>query len=74
MKELGIDLNFSTCTMHWDNAEIQMQEPDWLNTEKIDEFEKELFMVHDPETTDADRIQRILDMKYSKANLETMVK
>ena len=31
-------------------------------------------MVHDPETTDADRIQRILDMKYSKANLETMVK
>ena len=74
MKELGIDLNFSTCTMHWDNAEIQMQEPDWLNTENIDEFEKELFMVHDPETTDADRIQRILDMKYSKANLETMVK
>ena len=27
------------------------------------EFEKELFLMHDPDTTEADRIQKIMDVK-----------
>ena len=72
--ELGIDLNFSNCSMHWDNAEVPMQEPMKLKEENIDKFEKELFLTSEPETTDAARTQQILDIKYSKADLETLVK
>ena len=38
------------------------------------EFEKDLFLTSEPETIDANRIQRILDMKYSKADLDALVK
>ena len=41
MKELGIDLNSSNCTLQRDNAEIQMKEPEWFNTENIDAIKKE---------------------------------
>ena len=60
--------------MIWDNAEVLMQSPDWLDSANIDSFEAELFMAHDPDTTDAERIQKILDLKYSKANLKEIVK
>ena len=59
--------------MHWDNAEVPMQEPTKLNEGNIDKFEKERFLTSEPETTDAARIQQILDIKYSKADLETLV-
>ena len=64
MIELGLTLNFERCFMTQDNAEIPMQPPDWLQQQKIEEFEQELFMIHDPITTDAERIQKILDIKY----------
>ena len=73
MIELGLTLNFERCSMTWDNAEIPMQPPVWLQQQKIEEFEQELFMIHDPITTDAKRIQKILDIKYQKADISKLV-
>ena len=50
-----------------------MQDPDWLESKNLDNFEQKLFMVYDPETTDAERIQKILDLKYSQADLQQVV-
>ena len=71
--ELGIDLQFSKASIIWDNAEITMQQPGWFETNNVDSFEEELFMAHDPESTDADRIQRIIDLKYKEADLPSVV-
>ena len=38
MFALGIDINFSTCSMLWDNAEVPMQEPQWLDNSNVDQF------------------------------------
>ena len=73
MKEIGLDIKFSTCSLVWDNSEIPMQDPDKLDESKIESFEQEIFMMHDPVTTDAERIQTILDMKYKKADLNEIV-
>jgi hypothetical protein len=40
--------------------------------ELINEFEQEIMFAHDPTTTDAERIQNIIEAKYSKANLEQL--
>ena len=71
--EMGMDLCFSTCSMRWDNAEVRMQDPDWLSKDNLDKFESELFMTHDPDSTDAERIQSIMDLKHSKADLKSTV-
>ena len=74
MSEMGMDSHFSTCSMTWDNAEVKMQDPDWLSKENLDKFESKLFMTHDPASTDANRIQSIMDLKHSKADLKSTVK
>ena len=73
MSEVGIDLSFSKGTMTWDNAEIIMQLQEWMDKSNVDQFENEIFMIHDPNTTDAERIQRILDIKHTKADLNKIV-
>jgi len=73
MTELGMDLKFSEGTMIWDNAEVPMQPPFWFDQQNVDQLENELFMVHDPSTTDAERIQKILDIKHQKADLNKIV-
>ena len=70
MSEVGIDLSFSKGTMALDNSEIKIQPPD---KSKVDQFENEVFMIHDPNTTDAERTQRILDIKHTKADLNKIV-
>ena len=45
-----------------------LDEPQWVAL-----LEKELMYIHDPLTTDADRIQQIVDLKYSKANLNEVI-
>jgi len=50
-----------------------MQEPVWLEGKNVDKFEQEMFLIHDPDTTDTERIQRILDMNYNKADLQAVV-
>ena len=61
LHELGIDLLFSLGVMKWDNATVPMRDPAQLRDTEIDAFEAEIFSMHDPETTEADRIQQIMD-------------
>ena len=69
MFALGIDINFSSCSMIWDNAEVPMQEPQWLDNSNVDQFEEELFMSEEPADIGAEQIQEILDAKYAPADL-----
>ena len=65
----GIDLLFSQGKISWDGADIDMQHPDFLSEERwVNLLEKELMFVNDPLTTDAERIQSIVDAKYAKQN------
>jgi len=70
MSEMGIDLKFSEQTMIWDNAEVPMKSPEWLDRNRVEQFENELFMIHDPSTTEAERIQKILGKKHQNADLD----
>ena len=74
MLEIGIDLCFSSTEIRWDNASIPMQSLDKLDIQLVDNFEKELLFAHDPVTTDAERIQNIVENKYCPADLNTIVK
>ena len=74
MHEMGLNIDFQSGRMIWDNAWVNMQNPDHFRENLVEEFEEELFLMHDPDTTEADRIQEILDLKYSKANLAAEVK
>jgi hypothetical protein len=72
-EELGIDLLFSLGVMKWDNATVPMRDPSQLRDSNIDDFEDEIFSMHDPTTTDAARIQEIMDVKYAPADIHDMV-
>jgi transposase InsO family protein/exonuclease VII small subunit len=74
MHELGIDICFSTAEIKWDNASIAMQPTERLDELNIEEFEQEILFAHDPDTTDAERIQNIVESKYCPADLEALVK
>ena len=73
MHELGINLLFGTAQISWDNATVNMRSPDSLKEGWVDALEKEVLFSHDPETTEADRIQQIIDAKYCAADLEKVV-
>ena len=47
-----------------------MQDPTLFKDMDMDDYEKELFMMYDPDTIEADRIQKILDLKYALDDLE----
>ena len=51
-----------------------MQETDKFEERFIDHFEQELLFAHDPVTTDAERIQNIVESKYCPADLKGIVK
>ena len=51
-----------------------MQNPALFNEGSIKSFEEELFLMHDPDTTDVERIQCIIDVKYNEADLDAVVK
>ena len=73
MEELGIDLKFSTGEIIWDNASIPMRDVSVLEDAQIDNFEHEIFFSEDPVTTDAERIQSLIDAKYTEADLQAEV-
>jgi hypothetical protein len=50
-----------------------MRDPSQLRDSNIDDFEDEIFSMHDPTTTDAARIQEIMDVKYAPADINEMV-
>src|SRR5687767_11991223 len=74
LDELGINFLFSENLMEWDNATTPMLDPDMFCEEFIDELEHEILYMHDPDTTEAERIQSILNAKYCKADLNKLVK
>ena len=74
MHEIGINILFKEGIMEWDNATTPMQSIDKLEETYLDEFEQELMYTPDPITTDAERIQSIIDAKYTKADLAEVVK
>ena len=60
--------------MEWDNAITPLIGSDQFIEGSIDELEHELLYMHDPESTEAERIQDILNAKYCKADLALLVK
>jgi hypothetical protein len=60
LHSLGINLLFDTAEIMWDNAKIHMQPPEFLKKDWVDTLEQELLFAHDPDTTDAERIQGII--------------
>ena len=73
MHLLGINLLFDTAQISWDNATINMQPPTLLQGEWADTTEKEILFSHDPATTDAERIQDIINATYMPADLDKIV-
>ena len=73
MHSLGINLLFDTAQIMWDNATVNMQDPERLKKDWVSELEQEILFAHDPDTTDAERIQQIIDAKYCPADLQKVV-
>ena len=73
MHSLGINLLFDTAQISWDNAIINMQPPESLTEDWVETLEQEILYAHDPDTTDAERIQDIIDAKYCPADLQKVV-
>ena len=67
LHEVGIDIKFSTKTMEWDDVSIPMKDID-ATAESVCQIEDPPFI-----TADTERMKRILDAKYEKANLEELV-
>src|SRR5688500_9052128 len=70
ISELGMTFRFNDHLMEWDNATTPMLDPGMFNDEHVDQLEHEILFMHDPDTTEAERIQAILDAKYCPADLE----
>jgi hypothetical protein len=70
MHSLGTNLLFDTAEISWDNAKIHMQHPEMLRDNWVDALEQEILNVHEPETTDAERIKGIIESKYTPADVE----
>ena len=73
MHSLGINLLFDTAEITWDNAKVRMQSQEILSGDWLDTLEQELLFAHDPDTTDAERIQGIIESKYTPADLQKIV-
>ena len=71
--ELGINFLFDQQIMTWDGASVAMKPPDYLRQRTAKVFENEIQLMEDPDTTDIERIQRTLDVKYAPADLEAEV-
>jgi hypothetical protein len=50
-----------------------MQHPEMLRDTWVDALEQEILYAHDPDTTDAERIQGIIESKYTPADLSMIV-
>ena len=66
-RSLGIDIHGGNMTIHWDNAAIAWRD--------IDSTAKDVFALSQhnaPFNAETKRMKRILDAKYSKANIKTI--
>ena len=73
MEAIGLDLLFSENLMRWDNATVPMRDSSWFDKTFANPFHNELFSIEDPVTTEVERIQSILDIKYAPADLDKIV-
>jgi hypothetical protein len=73
LASLGIDMVFSEGVMVWDNATVPMRSTRWLNAHNIELYEAHIHHLNDPITTEAERIQSILDIKYAPADIEETI-
>ena len=66
--ELGIGLDFASNSITWNGSRIDMKPPNCNTTEH--------YFINDPSNVEeaSDRIKRILDAKYEKANLNKLVR
>jgi hypothetical protein len=69
MYDIGISICFSAAAVRWDNASMSMQSVE----KSTEEFEQEFLFTQDPLTTDAERIQNIVESKYCPAYLNKIV-
>jgi hypothetical protein len=74
MYEICINIYFSTAEINSHNIFIPTQPADKLVDKFMDHFEQELLYAHNPTTTDAERIQNMLESKYCSADLEGIAK
>ena len=80
MHELGFNMDFQKERLVWNNTLVNIQDSDHSRNGDIENFEGEIFLMHDHETTEdretteAERIQRISNVNYSKADLTADVK
>ena len=73
LMELGIDILFSEGMIKWDNATAPMRSISSIEEENIDALEEEILFAQEPDTIGADRIQEIIDQKYTEADLPEVV-
>jgi hypothetical protein len=58
--------------MKWDNATVPtMRDPSQLRSTEIGAFEDEIFSMHDPDTTEAAKIQEIMMSSMLQRTLMT---
>ena len=74
MLKIGIDICISTAEIKCDGATLPMQSVEKFNKKIVNKFENELLFAHDPVTTDAEKIQNIIENKYCPADLNSIVK
>lgn len=70
LSKLGMDILFSKAMLCWDGAEVPMRSLSKLDNNWEDQLLQESLLMEDPTTTDAARIQAILDAKYCPADLQ----
>src|SRR5210317_938149 len=73
LQEIGLDFLFSQGLMTWENASVPMKGDEYWSSQNIDENKLNLSFLQDPDTTEIERIQNILDAKYSPANIKEEV-
>jgi hypothetical protein len=64
LEDLGINIQFSDRTIHWDGIDMPFKD--------VLELKDEVFHVEEPEAVQEsmDRVRKILDNDYAQANLE----
>src|SRR5210317_893140 len=73
LQEIGLDFLFSQGLMTWEKASVPMKGDEYWSSQNIDENKLNLSFLQDPDTTKIDRIQNILDAKYSPADIREEV-
>ena len=73
MHELRFKIDFQTGRIEQDNMQVNVQDPTFFREKRVAEFGEELFLMYNPDTTEADRIQKVMDAKYYLASLELEV-